>query len=314
MDNRENITTTQLPLSEFSLSGNDYLVLSNIIIYNAIKLYQKEFKSNHIPATFIKFYLYELSGYDYLFDEKLRQFFNKVESRNNRISVMMETFMASFPTYVLKSGEDNYIKFIEVSKEDLPNSVLRSPNNDKYLKNAIKSLDLAIKHYNNSDELRSISYIFKDYLYNTYTADALFEEDTNTIYADQKTDDDLDKLIATSHVDKNIANEVNKTTKIERQRKAALLTGRQIEIPKQKGRIVSVLFPILPLPTAYPTLFEKSRINTEHRVKHFMSPSEQITFINKYYFNQIKYSLDFINKRKVIAADLKKASRFDFKF
>lgn len=314
MDNREtNSSVASLPISEFSLSGNDFLTLSNIILYNAINLYKKEFKSNKIPATFIKFYIYELSGYDYLFDDKLRQFFDQVESKKNRIAVMMKTFATSFPTFVLKMGEENYVYFLEVSKEDLPKSITDSSNKDKYLKSTIDSLNLAIKHYSKSDELRNISYIFKDYLYNTYTADALFEEDTNSSVA-TTSQDELVKLASEKDLDKTVADKIKNTTLEERHKKAALLTGRQIEIPKQKGRVVSVLFPVLPLPSAYPTLIEKSRINTERRAKHFLSPSAQITLINKYYFNQVKYSLDFINKRKVIAYDLKKASRFDFKF
>lgn len=304
MDNREK--TTNFVPSEQILSGNDYLVISNIIIYNSIKLYQKEFKSNKVPATFVKFYIYELSGYDYLFDEKLRQFFNKMNDRKTRIAVLMETFANSFPSFVLKIGEDNFVKFLEVSTETLPHSILYSPNNDKFLKSTLTSLDLAIKHYGESDELRNIEYIFKDYLYSTYTADALFEEDANN-------DFESNQATSQQNLSQNSKTD-NFTDTRERQKRAALLTGRQIEIPKQKGRVVSVLFPVIPLPSAYPILLEKNRINTEHKVKHFMSPSEQITLINRFYFNQINYSLDFINKRKVIEHDLKKASRFDFDF
>ena len=71
MENWE-MTTEQKPSSfnsnadktnnpdEFVLSGNDFSILSNIVIYNAIKLYRREFNSKRIPATFIKFYFYDL--------------------------------------------------------------------------------------------------------------------------------------------------------------------------------------------------------------------------------------------------------------
>jgi len=99
-----------------------------------------------------------------------------------------------------------------------------------------------------------------------------------------------------------------------RQSNAALLTGRVIEVPKQKGKVISILFPELPLPCDYPTLIEHSRVNTRYKVQKFMRASEELSLINNFAFNQIKYSLDFINKRKVIAYDLKRSNRFNFKF
>ena len=120
--------------SEFTLSGNDFLILSNICIYNAINIYRQEFKSNRIPATFVKFFFYELSGYEYLFDEKLRRFFNKIESKSTKMSVVMQMFATSFPQYAVKTGEDNFVFFIEMTKSPMPASILYSNNVDKFLK------------------------------------------------------------------------------------------------------------------------------------------------------------------------------------
>lgn len=312
MENWENTTKENASQpSEFTLSGNDFLILSNICIYNAINIYRQEFKSNRIPATFVKFFFYELSGYEYLFDEKLRRFFNKIESKSTKMSVVMQMFATSFPQYAVKTGEDNFVFFIEMAKSPMPASILYSNNVDKFLKESINALNLAIKHYKKSDELRSISYVFKDYLYNTYTSDAQFD-------ASSEPDAEADSSPSApnvSRIDNNaLKPSLKNTTAKQRQELSAMLTGRKIDMPKQRGKVVSVLFPVLPLPCAYPVMLEHSRINTDRRIKHFLSPSQEISLINTYLFNQVRFSLDFINKRKVIAEDLKKASRFDFKF
>ena len=311
MDNWE-ITTNNNEESrstEYELSGNDYIILSNVLIYNAILLYKKAIKKKRIPATFIKFYFYEIGGYDYLFDEKLRLFFEKLNSKETQVAVLLKTFANSYPYFVVKEGVANFAPYIETSSTAIPRGLLVPNNLDVYIKNSIESLEKAIEHYNNSDELKSLNYIFKDYLYNTYKAD---------IPQDLLEQQQAEGAILAAGQELNTAttqnNQPAETKNSAPAKKSALLTGRVLEIPKQKGKVVSVLFPELPLPSAYPVLDEKSRINPLRKIRRFLNASEEIIFINNKMINQIKYSLDFVNKRKVMAHDLEKANRFDFKF
>jgi len=300
------------------LSESDFLSLSNVVIYNAIKIYQKEFKSNHIPATFIKFYIRELSGYDHLFDAKLRAYFDRANNRSNRISVMMNSFNMSFPLYVTKFGSDDYVEFIEVaSDDDIPEDILYFAGDDKMLASAFNSIKLIIKHYAESDELRSVEYIFKDYLFSHYKADLPLSEDAEQNTSNELVEEvnEIDKIVKNKQFgDEEALKKFSDVSPKARQSNAALLTGRVIEVPKQKGKVISILFPELPLPCDYPTLIEHSRVNTRYKVQKFMRASEELSLINNFAFNQIKYSLDFINKRKVIAYDLKRSNRFNFKF
>jgi len=313
MDNWE-ITTNnneESRATEYELSGNDFIVLSNILIYNAILLYKKKISKTNkkVPATFIKFYFYEIGGYEHLFDEKLRLFFAKLNSKETQVAVLIKTFANSYPYFVVKEGVANFAPYVQTTNTTIPRGLLVPNNLDVYIKNSIDSLEKAIEHYNNSDELKSLNYIFKDYLYNTYKADIpldLLEQQENNTATD-KPGQETNAAAQTS------GNSV-KAKVAENANKSALLTGRVLEIPKQKGKVVSVLFPELPLPSAYPVLEEKSRINPLRKIRRFLSASEEIIFINDKMINQIKYSLDFVNKRKVMAHDLEKASRFDFKF
>ncbi|MCR5553775.1 MAG: hypothetical protein K6F08_03440 [bacterium] len=304
--------------SEFSLSGNDFLVLSNIVLYNASLVYQKEFKSNQVPVTFIKFYIHELSGYDHMFDAKLRKFFDKLNSRETRTIVLMKTFAITYPQFVVKLGVADYVDYMEISNETIPSNVLFFSDNDKYLDNSIDSLKQIIDHYSKNDELRSIEYIFKDYLYSTYKADPPLEQDDSEIEHYDEADqnyDEIDNIIKNKQFsDEQAMKKYKEISSSERKSKSALLTGRAIEVPKQKGKVISIMFPELPLPGAYPTLNGKNRVNSERKVKKLTTASKELEIINDFRFMQVKYSLDFINKRKVIAHDLNKANRFEFDF
>ena len=91
-----------------------------------------------------------------------------------------------------------------------------------------------------------------------------------------------------------------------------ILIGSQTEVPNQKGKVVKVFFPKLNLPSPYPILNEKSRINSDHKAKKVLRADKQIKLINKYKINGVKYSVAFIEKRK--AAKKPPRRKFDFDF
>lgn len=331
MDNLDK-TTTKASDSQFSLNENDFLALSNIVIYNALLLHQKELKSNHVPATFIQFYISELSDYDHMFDAKLRLFFEKLHSAKTRISVLMRSFQYSFPNFAVKVSSDKNIDYLDINNTTIPEGVIYYNQDKRYLGDSINTLKEIINHFNNNDELRSVEYIYKDYLYMASMQKSSANETDNNANKQQSnssvqpiSENLYDNLKEIESLKNNTTNNTTVTTHQPQQlntnqnsfkpnAKAALLTGRMIELPVQKGKVVNIIFPELPLPCDYPTLIEKSRVNTEMKVKKFMTASDELNLVNNFRFAQIKYSLDFINKRKVIAYDLKRASRFDFKF
>lgn len=313
-----NETVNSTLSQEYSLDENDFLALSNIVIYHAILVHKKELKSNRVPSTFIKFFIHELSGYDHLFDAKLRLFFDRMNSVKTRISVLMKTFQVSFPLFVVKFSSDDFVDYLEVNNETIPDDILYYSGDKRFLKSSIDALRDISKHFNEADELRSIEFIFKDYLFSTYKADLPIEEDESLIQEknpQEHQNDEIDEIIKNKQfADTAAMKKYVEQTNDERRTQAALLTGRMIELPQQKGKVISIIFPELPLPCDYPTLKEKSRVNTARKVKKFMAAGDELNLVNNFRFAQIKYSLDFINKRKVIAYDLKRASRFDFKF
>ena len=97
-----------------------------------------------------------------------------------------------------------------------------------------------------------------------------------------------------------------------REKKAQILVGTQTEVPNQKGKVVKVFFPKLNLPSPYPILNEKSRVNSEHRVNSILRADKQIKLTNKYKFNGVQYTVSFIEKRK--AANKPTKRKFDFDF
>ena len=101
-------------------------------------------------------------------------------------------------------------------------------------------------------------------------------------------------------------------TEIKKDPSNVILEGTKTELPQQSGKVVKVFFPKLSLPSPYPILLDKSRINSDHRAKKFARTDKQVKIINNHQFNGVKYKLAFIEKRK--AAKKPARRKFDFDF
>ena len=101
-------------------------------------------------------------------------------------------------------------------------------------------------------------------------------------------------------------------TTIVPKKEDAELVGSTASLPEQKGKVNKIFFPKFILPSAYPILVDKSRINSTHRAKKILKTDKQIDIINKKQFNAVKYNVGFIEKRMAAKKSTKKKFDFDF--
>ena len=110
---------------------------------------------------------------------------------------------------------------------------------------------------------------------------------------------------------KNKKHEKEQTKKVEPVKENLELTGKQEEMPEQKGRVVKLYIPKLTLPSAYPTLQDISRVDSDYKITKIATPDKMITLLNKYKIIAVKYHSSFIDKRKNVKKPKPKFS-FDF--
>ena len=150
-----------------------------------------------------------------------------------------------------------------------------------------KEIENISQHLENNDELITLKEAYEYFMLKRYVLDN-----------DRKVELKQAQIKAIEESEKDASNVV--------------LIGTQTDLPTQSGRVTKIFFPKLSLPSPYPILLDKSRINSEFRAKRFTRTDKQIKIINKYHFNGVKYNLAFIEKRK--AAKKPPRRKFDFDF
>lgn len=271
------------------------IAISNFISHEAVRLYYDIYKTNWIPETFFEFAFDEYKKYAFLLSEDIKSFF-RIYSNENISSIIQNYMNCDFTVLNKKrtrSGETVY--HIDTSLESLKLSFGDDEVFGTSDKKLYGSLNNMANHFNSGDELVSKKDLYERFLMKKY----LLEANSAKLSKIVKSNSTAEPPIATGPA-KKINND-------------EMLVGEKTEVPNQKGKVVRMFFPKLTLPSTYPISQEKSRVNTERTVKKFMKIDNQVTLINRYKFNGVKYKLAFINKRKTAQKPAQK-KKFEFDF
>jgi len=288
MENQNNIILEDEYESPI-LNSFENINIANFIIHEACKSYYSNFNKKWVPLSFINFYFEEYKRYEFLSPNYLVPFF-KLYKEVDVPALIDNYYQAQYNIIVSKRTiksqlhylvEDNYYLHVNLADKN----VLGIFDPKLY-----KNLDLITQHLSNSDELVSLQDNYEYYLLKQY----VINSDKNAKLNKAQTK----AAIQTSEDNTTITNEV--------------LVGTQTDLPKQKGKVFKMFFPKLNLPSPYPILNNKSRINSEHRSKKFAKVDKQIEIINHYKFNGVKYNVSFIEKRKAAKKPPKRKFDFDF--
>lgn len=260
--------------------------IANFIIHEACQLFYKTYKKKWIPFSFIEFYFEEYKRNDFLSKNFLEPFF-KIYTEADTLPLI-----------------NNYTNchYSVITDKKNKNSQLHYYINDSYYLfcNMEKNEHLGMFDPTLYKELGSISQNMKD------NDELITTKDAYEYFMLKKFIIDKDRKVKFKETQKKAIEETkNDVSNI-------VLVGTQTEVPKQNGKVTKIFFPKLSLPSPYPILIDKSRINSEHRVKKLLRADTQIKIINKFRFNGVKYTAAFIEKRK--AAKKPQKRKFDFDF
>ena len=272
--------------------------IANFITHDACQKYYKIYKKQWVPISFIEFNFEEYKRYSFMSTSYLRPFFEKYTPED--IEAIIENYSNSNYSIIKKKANksDELCYYIDV--RFYIDAKLSDPELlGRFDEPLYKNIDNISKHLDNSDEVLSQREIYENFMMRKVvfghkvkgSRKSLIEE---TIYSIEQQE------------------KAKNTPPKEELNKDKMLVGNQIELPNQKGKVVKLFFPKLSLPSPYPILTDKSRINSEIRTRRLMSPDKQITIINKYKMNGVKYSTGFIEKRKAAQKNQKKKFDFDF--
>lgn len=263
--------------------------IANFITHEALKKYYELYKRRWVPMSFIEFYFSEYKSYEFLSKTFLKDFFSLYTTED--IPSIVENYMNCYYCLIVKKENkkdelcyfisDRDYMFVRLSDED----VLGRFDPELY-----KNLENITIHMEKNDELITLKEMYESFMIRKVVLSYKPNIKPSSIKTSAKVAPSVTKAVDISD---------------------AMLVGNKSDVPNQKGRVVKLYFPKLALPSAYPILLEKSRINSDHRASRFMPTDKQVTLINKYKFNRVKYRQGFIEKRKA-ASKPKRKFEFDF--
>ena len=266
--------------------------ISNHITHEAISTYYKTFKDKWVPLSFIEFYFEEYKRYTFMSPEFLKPYYDVYNAKD--LKAIVENYYTSDYSLIRersqKKGEPHYL--IE------PNFLIdvRLCDRDvlgRFSPELYSNLLEVSRHILSGDELLTTEEIYENFMMKKMILEGTLPTPTST-HTTAQSKPSVEK-VETPTVE-------NKT-----------LIGSASETQQQKGRVVKLTIPKLTLPSPYPIQQDnKSRINSEHRAKHFATTDKQIKVINKHQFNRVKYKVSFIEKRKVAQKPQKRKFEFDF--
>ena len=274
--------------------------IANFIIHEACKTYFYNFNKKWVPLSFVEFYFHEYKRYNFLSPNFLTPFFELYNDVD--LSVLIDNYYQS--QYNVIVGKKNSRKELYYLIEQSYYLDCNLSDNDilgMFDPKLYSDLGLIAKHLTTSDELVSLNDNYEYYMLKRFVINS--DKKSNLNKAQKKA---VKNTLFEQEIEQEIEEEQPKVQDNE------ILVGTQTEVPNQKGKVVKVFFPKLNLPSPYPILNEKSRVNSEHRVNSILRADKQIKLTNKYKFNGVQYTVSFIEKRK--AANKPTKRKFDFDF
>ena len=260
--------------------------ISCLIIHEACQTYYSLYKTNWIPISFIEFYFEEYRRFDFLGKNFIEPFF-KLYKEIDTFSLIDNYINCHYSLIIDKKNKSSEIHF-KITNNDYMQCKMYKPEYLGMFDPALyKELEFISNRLYNSDELISVKDAYEYFMLKRYVLDN-----------DRKVEIKKAQIKAVEEVKKD--------------ENSVVLVGAQVNIPKQSGKVTKILFPKLNLPSPYPILLDKSRINSEFKVKKFTRTDQQVKIINKHEFNGVKYKLAFIEKRKAAKKPPKRKFDFDF--
>lgn len=251
-----------------------YFLISNCILATACHEYQKYFNSSIMPGKFIQFYIFELSSYNFEFNQDISNFFNTFfADKYNETKLIFEMFKKSFPTYIKKigrNGKDCTLHLDPLNKDIQINYEL--VNNTPSLLDTKERIDRILEHYIHNDELFNIEQLYKMYL---------VQEELNA-YIKRHYKPIINKQ------EENSTNTKNNDIYI----------GKETKVVEEKGKVFQLRVPKFELPLKYPTSLTKSLLHKTKSLSRLLDPADTITIINKYRITKVRENQHFIDKRK----------------
>lgn len=271
--------------------------IANFITHDACQKYYKTYKSQWVPISFIEFNFEEYKRYDFMATESLKQFFERYTPED--LTAIVENYYNSNYSIIKKKANRNDELCYYIDARFYIEAKLSDPDVlGRFDPEIYKNLDNISNHLDKSDEVLSLREIYENFMMRKVVLSYKTKSTGKTIVEQAQISATTSEATAKEPPKESVADK--------------MLVGTQIDIPNQKGKVVKMFFPKLSLPSPYPILTDKSRINSEHRARRLASPDRQVAFINKYKINGVKYKTGFIEKRKAAQKPQKKKFDFDF--
>ena len=260
--------------------------IANLIIHEACQTYYNIYKSTWIPLSFIDFFFEEFKRYDFMGKTFLEPFF-KIYQEVDTLSLVDNYTHCHYSVIVGKKNKNNELHYKIVNNDYLQCEMYKQEYLGMFDPALYKELEFITKHLNGGDELVTTKETYEYFMLKRYVLDK-------------------DRKVELKEAQQKAIQEIkNDSSNI-------VLEGSKTELPQQTGKVVKVFFPKLSLPSPYPVLLDKSRINSDHRAKKFARTDKQVKIINQHHFNGVKYKLAFIEKRKAAKKPAKRKFDFDF--
>lgn len=296
----------QSDISLLSLQDNIYI--ANFIAHESCKTFYNTYKEKWIPLSFVEFFFEEYKLYGENKSKFLKDFFDAY-SPSDIVDIMARYAERVYSLVTNRSSKFEEIKYklgnFSVGLNiDLTDPEFMGRQNSELL----RDLDLVKKCVDNTDENITLKELYEKYmirkivLLRARTKEIRLRKDEKPKKSETSGQAKVEKAIQTTEQTAQSAPVFQNQT----------LVGQAIDIPEQKGHITKVLFPRLSLPSPYPVLKDKSRINSEYKIRKFTSNDMQIKIINQKKFNAVKYTTAFLEKRKLASKPQKRKFDFDF--
>lgn len=286
------------------IKGNN-LTTSNTLLHFACLDYIENYKSNLVPFNYIEYFIKYVSNYEKLFESDLLAFYNNFDLSNMDLELLATIYSKDTVSIVVTVVTKDSIEFIVTDENpvDLLSYYMESETRDTTQKRIYNNLKRIIDEMNKSDELVSKKSLYEKYMINKFLDNYTPQ---NVIKSKKQPKTNNEASIQSVNTDEKQENLIQNVTPEDKD-----LRGKEIDVPNQKGKVVKLFIPKLPLPSPYPILQDTSRINSDYRTTKLLKADSMLSIFGKHKFKAVIYSTGFIGKRKKVKKPKPKFS-FDF--
>lgn len=291
------------------LYADDYSTATIILVEQACSQYQRVFDKNDVPFSYIEFFLSEFNKYSSLFEGKLKDYYNGYKFLGLTVTDLINRYKRSYFSQhksIKTTKDESYLVFNSHIETSFTKNMRKVVNTN--MSTLAENIIHVCNKIEKQDELVSLVELYEMFMIDKFILSHDFGQNVKTV-SKVKTSgksqvEKADSLITnTDNSSNDKSNNINKTS-------STTLVGNAIKDEYQnKGKTTRVIIPKLKLPSNYP-IYETSRVEKSKRARVFLSPAKQIIFINHHKIVAVKYSSNFLEKRK----PKKAKKKFDWDF